>query len=289
MELPAMIALAVVLAVLSTLAWPPPTSAADRLRAMRQSHDADDMLAAAPRSSASRDEVLSRTSLSQAGTSLSAVSRPGPPQARGRSKGVAGIGRQELGIAAPVALLVFLVVGGIPGMLAGTSLGACVAVVASRREPAEIRRRRERMTADLPFSADLMVACLRAGQPLSAAIDTAAEAVEGPLGERLSWVGGQMRLGADPEVAWAALADERALASLARTMTRAVQSGAPVADVLTRLADDARQGARAASSAAARRVGVQAVAPLGLCFLPAFVFLGIIPVVAGLAAQVLLP
>ncbi len=251
MELRAMIAVAVVLAVLSTLAWPLPTSPADRLRAMRRSHDSDDM-PAAPRSSS-------------------------------------GIGRQELGIAASVALIGFLVVGGIPGVLVGTLLGVCAAAVARRREPAELRRRRERMTADLPFSADLMVACLRAGQPLSAAIDTAAEAVGGPLGERLSWVGGQIRLGADPEVAWAALADERALASLARTMSRAVQSGAPVADVLTRLADDARHRARAASSGAARRVGVQAVAPLGLCFLPAFVFLGIIPVVAGLAGQILLP
>ncbi|GIH22507.1 hypothetical protein Aph01nite_08170 [Acrocarpospora phusangensis] len=62
-----------------------------------------------------------------------------------------------------------------------------------------------------------------------------------------------------------------------------------MADVLTRLADDARHATRSASSAAARKVGVQAVAPLGLCFLPAFVFLGIIPVVAGLATQVLTP
>jgi pilus assembly protein TadC len=69
-------------------------------------------------------------------------------------------------------------------------------------------------------------------------------------------------------------------------MTRAALSGAPVADVLSRLADDARREVRASSTAAARRVGVQAVAPLGLCFLPAFVFLGIIPVVAGLAGQV---
>lgn len=81
----------------------------------------------------------------------------------------------------------------------------------------------------------------------------------------------------------------RLLGALARTMIRAAQSGAPVADVLTRLADDARRTAQATASAAARRVGVHAVAPLGLCFLPAFVFLGIVPMVAGLAGQILLP
>jgi pilus assembly protein TadC len=145
------------------------------------------------------------------------------------------------------------------------------------------------MAADLPFAVDLMVACVRAGQPLGGAIDATAQALGGPLGERLAWVGGRVRLGADPESAWSALAGERPLGSLARAMSRAAASGSPVADVLIRLADDARHEARAGSSAAARRVGVQAVAPLGLCFLPAFVLLGIVPVIAGLATQVLLP
>lgn len=41
--------------------------------------------------------------------------------------------------------------------------------------------------------------------------------------------------------------------------------------------------ARGLQPYAPRRVGVLAVAPLGLCFLPAFVLLGIVPVVVGLA------
>lgn len=62
-----------------------------------------------------------------------------------------------------------------------------------------------------------------------------------------------------------------------------------MADVLTRLADDAREASRTNAVSAARKVGVKAVAPLGLCFLPAFVLLGIIPVIAGLASTILLP
>ncbi|WP_204039336.1 type II secretion system F family protein [Acrocarpospora phusangensis] len=192
-------------------------------------------------------------------------------------------------IAGPTAVLAYLIVGGLPGVIAAATAAVAVVTLIRRREPPASRRRRERMIADLPFAADLMVACLRAGQPLTAAAETAATAVGGPLGARLSWVSAQTRLGADPSTAWSALAEDRPLASLARTMSRAVDSGAPVADVLTRLADDARHATRSASSAAARKVGVQAVAPLGLCFLPAFVFLGIIPVVAGLATQVLTP
>ncbi|MEV7801500.1 type II secretion system F family protein [Microbispora sp. NPDC088329] len=197
--------------------------------------------------------------------------------------------RRGVAVAAPVGFAIFLLLGGPAGVLAGTMTAIGLFVAVRRREPAEVRRRRERMGADLPFAVDLIVACLRAGQPMSGAVETTAGAIAGPVGERLSWAGARMRLGAPPEEAWAVLSDEPALAALARTMIRAAQSGAPVAEVLTRLADDARRTAQAAASAAARRVGVHAVAPLGLCFLPAFVFLGIIPMVAGLAGQILLP
>ncbi|MFC4529764.1 type II secretion system F family protein [Sphaerisporangium dianthi] len=177
-------------------------------------------------------------------------------------------------------------IGGVPGVVCGAGAGGLVLVIGRRGQPGEVRRRQARITVDLPFAADLMVACLRAGQPVGAAVQAAAAGVGGPLGERLTWVTGQLRLGARPEDAWSALEGDRPLAAMARGMLRAALSGAPVADVLSRLADDARQDARAASSAAARRVGVQVVAPLGLCFLPAFVLLGVVPVVAGLAGQV---
>ncbi|GGK80265.1 hypothetical protein Ppa06_51130 [Planomonospora parontospora subsp. parontospora] len=197
--------------------------------------------------------------------------------------------RGETVIAVAVALVVFLVLGGVPGAVAGGAGAVAVLLVLRRREGPAQCRERDRITADLPFAADLMVACLRAGQPITGALEVTVQAVGGPLGDRLARVSGRLRLGAAPEHAWLALAADRALAPLARTMSRAALSGAPVADVLTRAADDSRHAARAASSAAARRVGIQVVAPLGLCFLPAFVLLGIVPVVAGLAGEIVIP
>ncbi|MET9066749.1 type II secretion system F family protein [Streptosporangium sandarakinum] len=212
-----------------------------------------------------------------------------PPEANGVPAARRRLGRRETMLCAAVGVAVFLLVEDAPGVAAG-ALGAAVTwAMLRRREPPGPRREHDRVAADLPLAADLMVACLRAGQPITGAVDVTAEAIGGPIADRLAWVGGQLRLGAAPESAWRALAADRPLAPLARTMSRTALSGAPVADVLTRLADDSRHEARAASSAAARRVGVQAVAPLGLCFLPAFVLLGIIPVVAGLAGEVLLP
>ncbi|TDD32184.1 type II secretion system F family protein [Nonomuraea terrae] len=191
--------------------------------------------------------------------------------------------------AGAAGLLSALLVGGYAGAIAGLLITPAVAVFLHRRESDHVRQERQRIVADLPFAADLMTACLLAGRPVSAATEIAANAVGGPLGRRLTWVSSQLRLGADPEPTWAVLAKDPATGQLARAMSRAAQSGAPVADVLTRLADDAREAARASAVAAARSVGVKAVAPLGLCFLPAFVLLGIIPVIAGLASTIVLP
>jgi pilus assembly protein TadC len=116
-----------------------------------------------------------------------------------------------------------------------------------------------------------------------------AGAVDGPLGAELAEVAARIRLGADPAAEWLALAREPVLAPLGRAAARASASGAPVAATLARLARDQRRTARAAASARARTAGVRAVAPLGLCFLPAFVLLGIVPAVAGIAQNVMLP
>jgi hypothetical protein len=50
---------------------------------------------------------------------------------------------------------------------------------------------------------------------------------------------------------------------------------------MRRLAADLRDQADLASQAYARTIEVRAAAPLGVCFLPAFVLLGVVPLVAG--------
>ena len=64
---------------------------------------------------------------------------------------------------------------------------------------------------------------------------------------------------------------------------RSASSGARLAGALEQVAAELRSAARHDALARAQRAGSFAVAPLGLCFLPAFVCLGIVPVVAGLA------
>jgi len=167
---------------------------------------------------------------------------------------------------------------------AGLVVGLAVTVLGPqllrRLEPAAVRARREQLVADLPLMLDLLASCLAGGAPLPEAARAVAAAVQGPAGERLTGVCLQLSVGTPPTQAWSGLTgspddpirgrEVDPLAPAARALGRAAEGGAPVADAVARLAEDARAHARAQGQQAARRVGVLVVAPLGLCFLPAW-------------------
>jgi pilus assembly protein TadC len=100
-------------------------------------------------------------------------------------------------------------------------------------------------------------------------------------------VAGLLQLGADADSAWRELLDDPVLAPVARTAARSVRSGAKLADGLERLAVQLRADLIGERRSHAQRVGIWAMAPLGLCFLPAFICIGIVPVIAGIAHDVL--
>ncbi|WP_241661423.1 type II secretion system F family protein [Thermomonospora catenispora] len=193
--------------------------------------------------------------------------------------------------ATPLAagLIAWPVFGGLGGLCAGIATAAAVAVVLGRAETRGRRERARRLAADVPVAADLLAACLRGGVSWPEAAEAVAEALGGPLGAELCGITAKVRLGADPAEAWLALTAEPSLASLGRAVARAVDSGAPLAPALTKIAEDRRRRAHAEAMARARAVGVYAIAPLGLCFLPAFVLLGIVPAIAGIARSLLVP
>ena len=57
-------------------------------------------------------------------------------------------------------------------------------------------------------------------------------------------------------------------------------AGVPAAELLRAAADEARRDARAAAQAAAARLGVMLMLPLGACILPAFFAVGVVPLLA---------
>lgn len=190
-----------------------------------------------------------------------------------------------LGAAAAVALFA----GGSVGLVLGAAAGLVTYGFVRRMEPPAVRRRRESLVADLPHVVDLLASCLAAGQAPGAAIDEVVAVVQPPLREELAAVSARLRLGVDPLAVWRDVAAHPQLGTWGRCMLRAVDSGASVAEAMVRLADDLRRDSRASVEARARAVGVRSALPLGVCLLPAFVLLGVVPLVAGSLSVLSLP
>lgn len=186
----------------------------------------------------------------------------------------------------PLALLAgfgaWAFLGGLPGLGAGGVAAAAAWRVLSSIESPAVARRRDRVRADLPVAVELLAAALEAGGAPVTAFGVVADALPGPLGEELATVHHRLQLGVDPRLVWADLAREENLAPLGRALGRAHDSGAAVTATVLALATDLRDRARAQVEERARSVDVRAAAPLGVCLLPAFLLLGVVPMVAGL-------
>jgi hypothetical protein len=77
-------------------------------------------------------------------------------------------------------------------------------------------------------------------------------------------------------------ADDAGLAVLRDAVRMATAAGLPPAELVRRAAAEERRRAAAVRQRAIRRLEVLLVLPVGLCLLPAFVLLGIVPVIVDL-------
>ena len=140
----------------------------------------------------------------------------------------------------------------------------------------------------LASTLDVLAGCLRSGMAVAAAASAAAPSAPPSLGRLLRRAADLLALGADPATAWSSPeVSDRHVEAFLRLARRSAASGTALAqgveDMAARSRDDAADSARAA----AERASVLIAGPLGVCYLPAFLCLGIVPVVAGLAGDVL--
>ncbi|MEU5844068.1 type II secretion system F family protein [Rhodococcus sp. NPDC047139] len=139
----------------------------------------------------------------------------------------------------------------------------------------------------VPAAFDLFAACLRAGMPAGTAARVVAESAPPELAAGLRRGADRLALGADAAEAWAGPEATGVLDDFARAARRSAKSGAPFSETVAELAVRHRAETEDRVIAEIDRAGVLVSGPLGLCFLPAFVCLGIVPVVIGLARDVL--
>lgn len=161
--------------------------------------------------------------------------------------------------------------------------------------PIPVRTGSAHRTADrrlLAVHADLLAACLDAGMPMGAAllavnsnhrtaVPRRAHDPPDPL-SRLDGVAALLMLGADPAKAWASVGQHGDLAALAAAASRSSAGGSTLADAVREHAVALRSAVTDDAERSAGKAGVAMTAPLGLCFLPAFLCLGLAPVVVGL-------
>lgn len=136
--------------------------------------------------------------------------------------------------------------------------------------------------AELPDALEFLAVCLDSGAPIRQALATVVEVSPSTTGSLLRRVLAHLDVGRASEDAWAELAAHPVWGVAAKDMVRSARSGVSLADTLRLHAADARIAARDAAMKRARKVGVRSVVPLMACFLPAFVLIGVVPIIASL-------
>ena len=131
---------------------------------------------------------------------------------------------------------------------------------------------------DTALMLELLAAQLRAGlSPLSARTALAEALNSG----QLRAICRRLQMGATWEAAWAGTATG-SWGPLRDALAPAYTAGSPSAPLLRALADAQRLSERRAAERAAGKLSVALVVPLGLCSLPAFICLGIVPILISL-------
>lgn len=131
---------------------------------------------------------------------------------------------------------------------------------------------------DTALVLELLAAQLRAGLAPLAALGTLAEALNS---RALHTVCQRLQMGSSWGNAWSGSA-AGTFGELRDALAPAYTGGAPSTALLLSLADAHRLSERRAAERAAGKLSVALVVPLGLCSLPAFICLGIVPILISL-------
>ncbi|MFE5309638.1 type II secretion system F family protein [Isoptericola sp. NPDC056578] len=149
---------------------------------------------------------------------------------------------------------------------------------------------------DVPVVLELLGAALRAGAGVPRALEATGAALDGaswsgasgsrsPDGVALRAAADALRLGADWEGAWRDAPDR--LGPAHRALRGAWTDGASPSGALRAAGEELLRARRAAARTAAARLAVRLVLPLGACYLPAFVLIGLVPVLLALGVDLL--
>ena len=197
-----------------------------------------------------------------------------------------GLGLGVLMGSDPVGVLTGSVLGALTGLL-GLGLAFAgrrwTAALVHRAEVESAASNGAEQTSNMPpvdtaLVLELLAAQLRAGLAPLAALGTLAEALNS---RPLHTVCQRLQMGSNWGSAWSGSA-AGTFGELRDALAPAYTGGAPSTALLLSLADAHRLSERRAAERAAGKLSVALVVPLGLCSLPAFICLGIVPIIISL-------
>lgn len=197
-----------------------------------------------------------------------------------------GLGLGVLMGSDPVGVLTGSVLGVLTGLL-GLGLAFAgrrwTAALVHRAEVESAASNGAEQTSNMPpvdtaLVLELLAAQLRAGLAPLAALGTLAEALNS---RPLHTVCQRLQMGSGWGSAWSGSA-AGTFGELRDALAPAYTGGAPSTALLLSLADAHRLNERRAAERAAGKLSVALVVPLGLCSLPAFICLGIMPILISL-------
>ena len=197
-----------------------------------------------------------------------------------------GLGLGVLMGSDPMGVLTESVLGALSGLL-GLGLAFAgrrwTAALVHRAEVESAASNGAEQTSNMPpvdtaLVLELLAAQLRAGLAPLAALGTLAEALNS---RPLHTVCQRLQMGSGWGSAWSGSA-AGTFGELRDALAPAYTGGAPSTALLLSLADAHRLSERRAAERAAGKLSVALVVPLGLCSLPAFICLGIVPIIISL-------
>ncbi|RMB61206.1 type II secretion system F family protein [Tessaracoccus antarcticus] len=186
-------------------------------------------------------------------------------------------------VAAAVLLWQPTPVGAAVGVAAGLGVVAASGWVVPREG------RSEALRAELADAVELLAACLDAGRAMAEALAVVAGVSGAATAAVLTRVTGALAIGVAEQQAWAELVDDDVWGPVARDVARSARSGTSLVEVLHVHAEEARLAVQEGALQRARTAGVRSVVPLMACFLPAFILVGVVPIIAGLLDGLLSP
>jgi tight adherence protein C len=163
------------------------------------------------------------------------------------------------------------------GLTTTDALVMAITLIWGRRLPTMLLKRRMRsrqraIDRGLPYSLDLMVACLEGGLSLDASLAKVVEQTDGPLAMEIRRTLQEMALGRPTAEAIRDLGDRTGAPGLKRLTEDIVQSdrmGISIAESLRTLARDSRVARRQQAEELARKAPIKMVPVLIFCVLPA--------------------